>query len=402
MIVIKIFQIALIGVTGFFISYVFILSVLALFYRKQSIDSTTTHRKFALVIPAHNEELMISQTLYSVFSMIYPKNCYEVFVVADNCTDHTAEIARKIGATVLERSHETDRGKGYALRWAFAKINEMKKFDGIVVIDADTQISGNFLQVMNHYMDRGARVIQSADVVQPQPGVWSSEMTRIGFTLYNIVRPLGRKVMGLSMGLRGNGMCFDSRLLEDNPWEAYSLTEDIEYGIILMLRGYHIDFAPEAKVTAKMPEQAKNAESQRTRWEMGRYPIMRRYSLPLFKGTFSKRSLSYLDTLIDLIMPPMVNLLMVITAFMGLNILLTFAGVSFLRPYAIGWTAVFLLSVAHLFIGFRAAKADKHLYSALMHVPRYAAWKFVLYAKALLIRSEEKEWIRTSRESNAN
>ncbi|MFN1835772.1 glycosyltransferase family 2 protein [Balneola sp. MJW-20] len=401
MIIIEIIQLVLLSLTGIFILYVFFLSVFALMAKKRKDFEADSQRKFAVVIPAHNEEIMISQTLYSAFSMIYPKNSYEIFVVADNCEDHTAEIAEKIGATVLERNHETDHGKGYALRWAFSKVIEMKKFDAIVVIDADTQISGNFLKVMNYYMEQGAKVIQSSDVVQPQPNVWSSEMTRIGFTLYNIVRPLGRSFLGLSMGLRGNGMCFDVNVLKETPWEAYSLTEDIEYGILLMLKGHHIKFAPEATVTAKMPEKAKNAESQRARWEIGRYPIMRRYSFPLIKAFFSKRSLSYLDTFIDLIMPPMVNLLLVICVFMGINTLLAVVGLTAFWPFALAWFSIFLIALAHLFIGFKAAKVDRNLYVALAHVPKYAIWKFLLYAKAIF-KAKEDKWIRTSRESSSN
>ncbi len=397
MIINDIIQFFLMGIAGTCIIYVFILSLLALKAKRHTDFGTQKKRKFAVVIPAHDEEVMISQTLYSVFSMIYPQNKYEVFVVADNCTDNTAKISRKIGATVLERTHETKRGKGYALRWAFSHILKQNEFDAVVVFDADSHVSGNFLTVMNYYLEQGARVLQSSDLVQPQPNVWSSEMTRIGFTLYNLVRPLGRDFLNLSTGLRGNGMCFDTDVLAEIPWQAYSLTEDIEYGIILLLNGISIKFAPEAKVIAKMPEQSENAESQRERWEMGRFPIISRYSAPLFKSFFKKWNLTYLDTLIDLVMPPMVNLLMVVVLFLFVNTTLWLVGFEYFFPYAVGWGALLLLAILYLLIGFKAAKVDKHLYSALAHVPKYAVWKLMLYIKAFL-KGKEENWVRTSRD----
>lgn len=399
MIINDIIQVIFLSIFGGFILYVFLLSVLALLSKARTEFITDRHRKFAIVIPAHNEELMISQTLYSLFSMIYPKNRYQVFVIADNCTDDTANIAKKIGATVLERTHQTDRGKGHALRWAFAQIIDRNEFDGIVVFDADSYVSGNFLTVMNYYMQQGAKVIQSSDLVQPQPNVWSSEMTRIGFTLYNLVRPLGRDYLNLSMGLRGNGMCFKTEVLKEVPWEAYSLTEDIEYGILLLLKGYGIKFAQEAKVIAKMPEQSKNAESQRERWEIGRYPIIARYSFPLLTSFLKTGKLSYLDTFIDLVMPPLVNLLLAIGLFFMINLMLALIGFEPFFYYALAWGIVLALVISHLFIGFKAAKVDRNMYKALAHVPKYALWKLMLYARSF-IRGREKDWIRTSRDGN--
>lgn len=400
MIIYDILQYILFTPVALFIGYVFVLSVLALLVKENKNFKTAYSRRFAIVIPAHNEQLMIAHTLYSIYSMIYPKHLYEVFVIADNCTDDTAGISEKIGATVLERTNNEERGKGYALKWAFKKIIQQGKFDAIVVFDADSHISGNFLTVMNYYLEQGSKVIQSTDLVEAQSDNWNSQMTLIGFTLYNVVRPLGRKYADFSMGLRGNGMCFTSDVLEENPWEAYSLTEDIEYGIKLILEGINIDFAPEAKVVAKLPEKLKNAESQRQRWEMGRYPIISKYSIPLLKQFFKKRSLTYLDTFLDLVMPPMVNLLLLISLFFMLNIgvyLLGYEGALLLSGL---WGALLMIALLHLLIGFKAAKAEKKLYVALFHVPKYAIWKLALYAKSM-IYGGQKEWVRTSRDAQA-
>lgn len=366
----------------------------------RSSFETDGWNKFAIVVPAHNEELIISKTLYSLLSLVYPQKYYDIFVIADNCTDQTADISREIGATVFERTDEDKKGKGHALRWGFDKLTEEYNYDAIVVFDADSLISGNFLTVLNWYLENGAEVIQGSDMVQPQPKVWSSEITRIGFTLYNYVRPLGRKALNLSMGLRGNGMCFSTSVIKEVPWESYSLTEDVEYGLSLLLNGIRITFAPEAKVTAKMPENTEDAESQRERWEVGRFPIVLNYFGKLLASVFSTGNpFIYLDALINLLIPPLVNMVIFISGMLVFNLLLALIGVSGALILAAGWSLLIILALLHLFIGFKAASVDKNLYKALWHTPKYALWKMKVYKK-FISDGGPKEWIRTSRETS--
>src|SRR5690554_4293994 len=162
MAVYAIIQYTLAAVAGLLLGYQMLLSFIAL--RGKSIKNfkTLKSRKFTIVIPAHNEEKVISKTIYSLCSLIYPKTLFDVIVVADNCTDNTAKIARKLGATVLERTDAEKQGKGYALRWAFDKILASDQPpDSIIVVDADSLISGNYLKVMNYYLEKGNKVIQS-------------------------------------------------------------------------------------------------------------------------------------------------------------------------------------------------------------------------------------------------
>lgn len=230
------------------LGYQFFLSLVSLFANKKTEFTSEQSRNFAFIVPAHNEEKIISKTIYSLSGLIYPKKNYDVFVIADNCTDQTAQIARSLGTTVLERTNPNKRGKGYALRWAFDKVlGHEKTYDAIIVVDADSLVSGNFLEVMNDYLNEGSRVIQCSDLVLPEPGNWSVEATRIGFLLYNYVKPLGRKVLGLNMGLRGNGMCFSADVLKEIPWQAWSLTEDVEYGLVLLLKGLILILLPKLK-----------------------------------------------------------------------------------------------------------------------------------------------------------
>lgn len=397
MIVFDLLQYGLASVLGILLGYQMILSFVALRGRNREEFPVEKERKFAIVIPAHNEEKVISKTLYSLFGLIYPKNLCDIIVVADNCTDNTAKIARKLGAEVMERTNEQNKGKGYALRWAFDRILDREEdYDGIVVFDSDSLVSANYLNVMNWYIENGSEVIQSSDLVLPQPGVWSSEVTRIGFLLYNYVKPRAKKMIGLDMGLRGNGMCFRADILREHPWQAWSLTEDVEYGLRLLLKDVSIDFAPEAVVWAQMPQQSENAESQRMRWEMGRYPIIREYAPKLLAKSFRKRSLRYLDALADLVNPPLVNTLLFVIGMIGLNILLWAIGWISLA-YAGIWGAVALMGVLHLFVGLIAAEADSQIYRSILHIPLYAFWKVKVYLKTWF-NGREQEWIRTTRD----
>jgi len=394
-------EIGLLSVPGFFLLYLAVLSVLALAARpkkRSGVSPARNGRLFAILVPAHNEEQSIGKTLKSLFSVDYPGSMFDVIVIADNCTDKTSEIARESGAKVFERKDPISRGKGFALRWGFDRLVSGKPaYDAIVVVDADSIVSNNFLSVMHEYLERGARVIQSSDMVEPRPGSWSSEVTRLGFTLHNYSRPLGRRLLNCSAGLFGNGMCFTTEILRAYPWNAYSLNEDLEYGLMLVLRGITVRFAPEACVFAAMPADASNSESQRARWERGRYPIIRKYAGRLLKTAVKKISWKAFDAYVELVIPPFVNLMVVATALAGLNFCLGLLGVEAASKFALAWLALPLLGLVHVTAGLRAARADGLLYRALYYVPRYAAWKFKFYRK-LYRGLPTKEWIRTARD----
>ena len=401
MILIQIIDIILLAAFAGILGYLALLSGAALRGRPQHINNEHKYR-FAVVVPAYNEDKMIAKTLYSLFSLVYPKNFYDVFVIADNCSDDTADIARSIGAKVLERHNKEQRGKGYALAWGFERIlTDDTSYEAVVVIDSDSLVTGNLLEVMNAYLHEGARVIQSNYLVQPKPKAWNSEMSRIGFLLYNYVRPMGRKVLGLSTGLRGNGMCFSREVLQAHPWKAWSLIEDVEYSLKLNLKGVFVEFAPLACVWTEMPDNPKSAESQRERWELGRFEIIKKYAGPLFKAAWQQKSLKHLDILIDLVTPPLVNMMVIVTVIILTH---TFLMVQILGEewmiyeYGLLWVLTGFLAFFHFIAGLYSANADKLLFKSIHYIPRYIFWKMKIYFK-ILFKGKEKEWIRTSRDN---
>jgi 1,2-diacylglycerol 3-beta-glucosyltransferase len=390
-------QLILIIPIGFFLLYLAVLTLLALMAQRNSVLEGGHQKNIAVIIPAHNEELAIQKTLQSAFALEYPRNKFTVLVVADNCTDQTASIARTAGAKVYERSNDKLKGKGYALRWIFDMILPENTYEAVVVVDADSTMSRNFLSVMNFYLNKEIVSIQSTDIVETGPASWSASMIRISFLLFNFVRPLGRHMLGLPVGLRGNGMCLAIGTLEKVPWNAYSLAEDVDYGLQLLLNNIPTYFAPEAVVYATMPQQTENAQSQRARWEGGRVSLIRKYSIPLLKIAWKRRSYKFFDTLVDLLTPSIVNMIALVSIMLVFNGAAALAGVGKMYVYLFCWFIAGLCGLFHLLMGLYISQADKALYRALLNVPKYFLWKIGLYLH--IFKGENQGgWIRTTRE----
>ncbi len=359
-------------------------------------------RHFAVIVPAHNEEIVILKTIENLFHIDYPPELFDVIIIADNCTDRTAEIATAMGAIVYEREDMEFRGKGYALKWFFEKMMENHTaYEAVVIIDADTTVSKNILNIMNSYIDSGAEAIQCSDLVERKNSAWSSEIIRVSFLLNNYVKLLGRRNIRCSAGLRGNGMCFTTGLLKKIPWQAFSQTEDLEYGLILLMKGIPVMFAPEAVVNAIMPADPRNAETQRARWEIGRFPLLKKYSWLLFTEAVRRKSFIIFEAFLDLVTPAFVNIFAFTMLMVLMNLLLIFFNAVGDRTFYFLWMLLLTLQIFYVIAGLWVSKADKRTYIALLNVPRYIAWKMLLYFK-LAYRGHNKLWIRTTREATLN
>jgi len=246
----------------------------------------------------------------------------------------------------------------------------------------------------------GARVIQSSDLADSGSRGWSAEMIRLSFLLYNFVRPLGRSAIGCSAGLKGNGMCFAREVLESVPWASFSLNEDLEYGLELLLRDFSVRFAPEAKALAKMPQDAHNAQSQRVRWETGRFPVIRKFSGRLFAAALEKRSYRLFDAFVELVTPSLVNIVLLASGMFALNVMLALLNVGYATLFAVFWFAVLGIGFLHISLGSFVAKAEASTLLSLLHLPRYMLWKLRLYLGWRPAGKQSNQWIRTTRERN--
>ena len=255
--------------------------------------------RFRILVPAHNEAGGIAATVESLLAIDYPRELFEVLVVADNCKDDTAGCARAAGARVLERDDAELRGKGYALAYAFEASLAEEALDAVVVVDADTVVSPNLLRAFDARLQAGAQAVQADYAVRNVDAGWRTRLMAIALGMFHVVRSRGRESAGLSCGLRGNGMCFTKEVMSRVPHDAFSVVEDLEYGIRLGQHGYRVHYAGEAHVYGEMVSSEKASRSQRTRWESGRDQIAKLHALPLLRRAVSERSFMLADLALD-------------------------------------------------------------------------------------------------------
>ena len=279
------------------------------------------NKRFALIVAAHNEEKVITHIIDSLFKQNYPRNLFDVFVIADNCTDKTAEIAEKYGAIVYKRFNSTLKGKGHALEWMFEKIFEMdKKYDAICVFDADNLVSSNFLLEMNKQLCRGHKVIQGyIDSKNPYDS-WITCSYSIAFWLSNRIFQLPRYYLGLSCGLCGTGFCLDIDVLKKIGWGATCLTEDLEFTMKLVLKDMKVAWAHNAVVYDEKPLTLKQSWNQRKRWMQGHADCTSRFLGPLFKKAFKNGDLISFDCAIYMFQPIRLIFIGLITIMMWVQI----------------------------------------------------------------------------------
>ena len=267
-----------------FTNIVFIISTYYLFLSLFGIIRFRRHKdckpekSFALVVAAHNEETVIKDIIESFNRLNYPKELYDVFVIADNCTDKTASISKSAGVEVLERFNKEKRGKGYALEWAFDKIFKLnKKYDAIAIFDADNLVSKNFLYEMNKVMCSGYKVVQGYLDSKNPKDTWITGSYSISFWTSNRMFQLSRNNIGLSNQLGGTGFCIDSDILKELGWGATCLTEDLEFSCKLVMNGYKVGWAHDAVVYDEKPLTLAQSWSQRKRWMQGFADVYSRY-----------------------------------------------------------------------------------------------------------------------------
>ena len=357
------------------------------------IPRSSRRLRFDVIVPAHNEAAVIEAVVASLRKLDWPTDRFRVVVVADNCTDTTAVLARAAGAEVLERQHEILRGKGYALEFAFEASRVKNWAYAVVVVDADTVVSPNLLEACAARIESGAKAVQAHYAVLNAQASWRTRLMAIAMAAFHQVRSRARERLQLSCGIRGNGWCVTHLLLAQVPYRAFSLTEDLEYGIDLGLAGVRVHYADEAQVAAMMVSGEQASRSQRQRWEEGRFQLIRSRTLPLLKAATRSGGAVCLDLALDLLVLPL--------SYVAVNIvvLIVLAGLAMLwEPTMDVWLwlgigcAVSL--VLYVLRGWQLSKVGLLGLVDLARAPFFVAWKVML-----MVRSRASaEWVRTKRE----
>ncbi len=288
----------------FFTVYYFFISWFGLFGKKKEVKIYDESKTFAMIVCAHNEEAVIAQLVDNLKKLRYNNDLYDIFVVADNCIDNTAKVARDAGAIVYERFSETGKGKGFAMDWMFDKLFKMERqYDGVCIFDADNLVHLDFLREMNSRLCNGEQVIQAYLDCKNPTDTWISGVFSISFWIVNHVWHLAKYNMGLSCCLGGTGMCFDSKLLKRYGWGATCLTEDMEFTMKAMMEGIPTTWAHDAIIYDEKPLTFKAAWNQRVRWAQGHFDVANRYLFPMLKKAVKERNLVVLDCTVNLIQP---------------------------------------------------------------------------------------------------
>lgn len=310
-----IFQLFVFSITLYYL----ILSLFGLYKKEdKGAELFEIKKKFALIVAAHNEEMVIGKIIESLNALDYPKELYDIFVIADNCEDNTAKIARSFeGVKVFERNVPKKRGKGYALEWMFAKIFHMGlKYDAIAIFDADNLVSKNFLKEMNYKLCKGYKVVQGyIDSKNPHDS-WITESYSISFWTANRLFQLSRSNLGLSNQIGGTGFCMDTEILKKLGWGATCLTEDLEFTCKLVLNGYKVGWAHNAIVYDEKPLTLKQSWLQRKRWMQGFTDVASRFFGKLVMKSIRDRNFTALDCALYTIQP-------YVTVLIGISALLT-------------------------------------------------------------------------------
>jgi hypothetical protein len=342
-------------------------------------------RRLAVVVPAHDEEAGVAACVRSLLACEPPPNGARVVVVADNCRDGTAARAREAGAEVLEREDPSRRGKGHALRWAFAHVLADPAVEAVLVVDADTRAAPSFLRAAAAAFAGGADGIQCRYLLGNPEASRRTRLMNVATLAFNVVRPRGRERLGLSVGILGNGFGLHRRVLEAVPYTACSVVEDLEYHLMMVRHGFAVRFVEETAVWADAPATEERARSQRLRWEGGRFRMIREHAPGLARDVLRGERAS-LEPLGELLLLPLATHV----GILAITLAVPFPPTQLYAAAALGVVA------AHVGTALKLGGTREDL-RALASVPGYVLRKATLLPALLRASRQDQPWVRTAR-----
>lgn len=279
------------GLITLLTAHFIIFSIVGIFAKKTYPKAKTKH-KYGIIIPARNEELVIGNLIKSVYKNNYPQDKLHVFVIAHNCNDKTAEISRKLGATVYEYNNKNECTMGYAFKYLFEQIKKdygTENYDGFFLFNADNILDENYFDKMNDAFDAEncENVITSFRNSKNFGSNVISGMYGMFFMTGCRLESRGRTVCGCSTRVQGTGYVINSKIVE-NGWKYVTLTEDWEFTADQIIQGNKIKFCDDAVFYDEQPTTTKIMFRQRARWAKGHLLVCLTKTKQLLKNLFSR------------------------------------------------------------------------------------------------------------------
>ncbi len=357
----------------------------------QSIEQLETRSRLAILMPAHDEAVGIALTLDSLVPQLGSRD--RLVVVADNCSDNTAQIARDRGATVIERTDLERRGKGYALDYGIQYLANDPP-DVLLLADADCEMQFPAVDRLVRLVDKTQRPVQAVYLMeQPSKPSAKDAISSLAFLVKNLVRPTGLSRLGFPCLLTGTGMAFPWQIVQTISLASGNIVEDMQLGVDLAIAGYSPRLCRHVTVFGRLPQQEQAAKSQRTRWEHGHLQTQLTQVPRLITAAVNQGRLDLFVMALDLAVPPLSLLVMLWLALTALTLLVIPLGVWL--PSAVMGIQGILLSVAIISAWARFGR-DRLPPKFLLTIPGYVLWKIPLYI-SFLVRRQTK-WVRTARD----
>ncbi len=367
-----------------------LLTCAAIFFkpRAQTANPNQAIPRLAVVMPAHNEASGIAACVANLNASIQQAAGCQLVVIADNCQDDTAALATAAGARVLVRHNDVERGKGFALDYAFKQLLA-EGFDGFIVVDADSRVDAPFVSTFQNAFAQGLQALQCRYRIANPEASRRARLQYIAWLAFNELRLLGREKLNVSVGILGNGFALSRTVLEAVPYEAGSIAEDMEYHLRLVEKGFQVHLLDNVTVLSDAPNQGANAAVQRSRWEGGRFRLMMEHIPALFLAVLKGKSQ---------LLEPLAELLLLPLAFHVLLLLMALLIPTPLTHYYA--LAALSLVAAHVLLAIKVGGGGFEDYKTLATVPFYILWKLTLMPKLWRNARNDAQWQRTDRENS--
>jgi len=365
----------------------------------RSASTPDTHHRspstrFMIIIPAHDEAAVIRTTVGRLLAIDYPAHLFSIHIIADHCSDNTAEAARQAGAVVHERNEGPRTGKGAALSWLFQSTLKKEQCDAVVIFDADTRVDPEFLRVMDWRLAKGDQVIQGQHVIRNPESGWFPALTWAMFLIDNRFQNLGRSNLGWSAKNMGDSICFRVDVLLQMGW-GEGLTEDYHLRHKLLLNDIRIAYEPAAIGYGEAPITWDHARAQRARWLRGTHDSSKQYVKHLIIEGMKRHNLAMLDGALQARFPSYSTLSLLSLIVLMIQVLINyFIKHIFPLPLVGAWTAMVVTLLIYPWVGLALERAPVRAYIAILVGPYFILWRTWL---ALTSRFGRKQvtWIRT-------